>query len=399
MLTQEQKDWLILSLIPGIGTARFVKLLARFHTPREVLKASVTELSDVVGNDIAQRIVQYKDAVDIVQQERAMERFNVAFVTMEDAAYPIRLAEIYDPPLALFIRGTLTETDDRSIAIVGTRRPTPYGIQLAERFAEELAAHGITIVSGMASGIDTAAHRGALRAGGRTIAVLGNGVDTVFPPENKGLMEQIIQNGCVMSQFAMGIKPRAEFFPYRNRIISGMSMGTLVVEAPTKSGALITAQLAAEQGREVFAVPGPVHSTNSRGPHRLIQEGAKLVQTVDDILVELDRSDFRGANINAVEEPFKNEELVRRESRPRASETNKNDEPTKSQSRSVVSTINANVSPLESSILAVLSPDGSFVDEIAMACRIPVSEALSSLTLLEMKGLVRQFNGKRFAPR
>lgn len=393
-LTQEQRDWLTLSLIPGIGTARFVRLLARFHTPGEVLKASVTDLADVVEHDLALRIVQYKDTINISEQERALEKYGASLITMEDAAYPVRLAEIYDPPLTLFTRGNLCEADEYCIAIVGTRRPTSYGLKLAEQFAEELAARGITIVSGMARGIDAAAHRGALRVGGRTIAVLGNGVDIVFPPENKSLMDEIIQNGCVISQFAMGMKPRAEFFPYRNRIISGLSMGTLVVEAPTRSGALITAQLAAEQGREVFAIPGPVHSPNSRGPHRLIQEGAKLVQVVEDILVELETLSRERMNPQRATSSVAS----------RATHVVSNQAGELQAERKTSAPIEAvapkpSVSSCEASVLAALTHEGSFVDEIAEACGISISEALSSLTMLEMKGLVRQFNGKRFAPR
>lgn len=392
-LSDEQVEWLTLSMIPGVGTAKFIRLLARFHSPGEVLRASVTEVADVVGEELAVRISQYKDVVDISGQERAMKRWGAQLVTLEDASYPSRLAEIYDPPLTLFIRGTLTEGDERSIAIVGTRKPSSYGLQLAEEFAEQLAARGFTIISGLASGIDTAAHRGALRAKGRTIAVLGNGVDIVFPPENRALMDEIIQNGCVLSQFPMGMKPRAEYFPYRNRIISGLSLGTLVIEAPARSGALITAQLAAEQGREVFAVPGPVNNVNSVGPHRLIQEGAKLVQTVDDILIELEQEKPGVETLH--------EETTRefRKHRPVDTVNEEATKPAPARTDQGRFDTAVSVSPQEKDILSALSPEGSFVDEIAMACRIPISEALSSLTLLEMKGLVRQFSGKRFAPR
>jgi len=226
----------------------------------------------------------------------------------------------------------------------------------------------------MAHGIDSAAHRGALEAGGRTIAVLGNGVDVVYPAQNAELMEQIVGQGCVVSQFFMGMKPARGHFPYRNRIISGMTLGTLVVEAPPNSGALITARQAAEQGREVFAVPGQVGVRNSQGPHGLIREGAKLVETVDDILVEL-------------EVPVECRQPARSPEAPASVEPPPRQKPPE-----------AKVTGMERDILSVLAPGGSFVDEIAAACRISVSEALSSLTLLELKGLVRQFSGKRFAP-
>jgi len=230
----------------------------------------------------------------------------------------------------------------------------------------------------MALGIDSAAHRGALESGGRTVAVLGCGVDVVYPPQNAELMQEIANHGCVVSQFLMGTKPSAGHFPYRNRIISGMTLGTVVVEAPTDSGALITARQAAEQGREVFAVPGQVGLRNSEGPHALIRDGAKLVETVNDVLVEIElpaaaRQQPALATAPAWEAPAVPAPAVAKR------------EP-------------ASVSTMEQDILSVLSPNGSFVDEIAMACRISISEALSSLTLLELKGLVRQFSGKRFAP-
>jgi len=373
-LSKEQREWLTLVMAPGVGSTHFIRLLARFHSPGNVLRASQGALRDVVGPGLAQRIVQYGDAADVAGQERLMQACDARLITLEDPAYPLRLAEIYDPPLALFVRGAPPLADEPSVAVVGTRRATPYGIRTAEQFGRELAARGLTVVSGMANGIDAAAHRGAIEAGGRTIAVFGNGVDVVYPAQNADLMQQIIGHGCVVSQFFMGTKPAKGHFPYRNRIISGMTLGTLVVEAPPSSGALITARQAAEQGREVFAVPGQLGVRNSQGPHALIRQGAKLVETVDDILVELEipaqcRQPAPAPEAPAAEGP-----------------TPKTKAPAKK------------VSGLEKDILSVLSPDGSFVDEIAAACRISVSEALSSLTLLELKGLVRQFSGKRFAP-
>ena len=375
-LTREHRDWLRLVMVPGVGTAHFIRLLARFRTPGEVLRASEGALKEVTGPALAQRIVQYADAADVDAQERLIEEYAAGFITLDDPAYPARLAEIYDPPLALFLRGELHQADEHAIAIVGTRRASPYGIRMAEKFGRELAARGVTVVSGMASGIDTAAHRGAIEAGGRTIAVRGNGVDVVYPPQNADLMHQFMRCGCVLSQFLMGVKPSPGHFPYRNRIISGMTLGTLVVEAPPDSGALITARQAAEQGREVFAVPGQVGSTNSLGPHALIREGAKLAETVEDILVELDL-------------PV----AVRQQPRPAAETAAPAQAAAQTAAPSPPST-----TTVEQDILSVLSPNGSFVDEIAASCRISISEALSSLTMLELKGLVRQFSGKRFAP-
>lgn len=400
-LTQEQRDWLTLTMVPGVGSTHFIRLLARFHTPGAVLKSSSAALKDIVGPALADRIREYSDAANVAEQERLMDLHQVSFVTLEDPRYPVRLAEIYDPPLALFVRGEWLRPEEPCVAMVGTRRPTPYGIRMAEKFGRELAARGIVVVSGLANGVDAAAHRGAIEAGGRTVAVLGNGVDICYPPENQALMEEIVHHGCVISQFEMGVKPSRGHFPYRNRIISGLSAGTLVVEAPPSSGALITARQAAEQGREVFAVPGQVGVLNSQGPHALIRDGAKLVETVEDILVELDLpgTAFQPRE-QSVETPRASASTA-----PRTAKTqytpSPSPEPRRTRPESVApaqSSYGTAMSESEKDILSVLSANGSYVDEIAAACRIPVSEALSSLTLLELRGLVRQFSGKRFAP-
>ncbi len=379
-LNENQRDWLVLTLIPGVGTTLFIRLLARFGTPTSVLHASEGELREVVGPKLANRIRHYGDVADVDGQIRAMEQYDAHPIIMDDPAYPPRLAEVYDPPLVLFVRGELHEADQYSIAIVGTRKAGAYGLRMAERLAGDLAARGITVVSGMATGVDAAAHRGALDAGGRSLAVLGCGVDIVYPSENADLMHRLIQHGAVLSAFPMGVKPSKGHFPFRNRIISGLCLGTLVIEAPPGSGALITARAAAEQGREVFALPGQVGNRNSRGPHALIREGAKLVETVDDILVELELpADARQAPPPKTEQTASAPEVARQPVPPAPPKLN--------------------VSEVEKDVLSMLSPEGSFVDEIALACRISVSEALSSLTMLELKGLVKQFSGKRFAPR
>jgi DNA processing protein len=389
-LHRDEEAWLRLALVPGVGTANFIRLLARFRTAEAVLKAGRGRLAEVVSKKLAQQIVQYADAADVEGQVRAMDRCGAHMITLEDSKYPTRLAEIYDPPLLLFVRVELREDDERCLAIVGTRRPTPYGVRMANQLGRELATLGITVVSGMASGVDTAAHRGAMEAGGRTIAVLGCGVDVVYPRENEELMGEIEKQGCVISQFPMGMKPVKGNFPYRNRIISGLTLGTVIVEAPVRSGALITARYAAEQGREVFAVPGQVGVHNSQGPHLLIREGAKLVESVEDVLAEvptMGSAPVRPAVSPAVGEvePEPGKKIAPTKEPPRAAPVT----PPKSTS----------VSPSESAVLKALPPDGSFIDEIAARCRLSIAEALSALTMLELKGLVRQFSGKRFAPR
>ena len=377
-LTETQRDWLTLSLVPGVGATYFIRLLARFSTPTQVLAASEGALAEVVGPKLAQRIGNYREVVDLEGQLKGLAAYGADLITMDDTAYPPLLAEIYDPPLALFERGKLTEADGCSLAIVGTRKPSAYGETMAERLAGELAARGVTIVSGLAAGIDTAAHRGALDRGGRTIAVLGCGVDIVYPAQNADLMHAIMQQGAVLSSFPMGVKPSRGHFPFRNRIISGLSLGVLVVEAPPGSGALITAHNASDQGREVFALPGQVGNRNSLGPHSLIRAGAKLVESVEDILVELN---LPAAQRQAPETPPDTGLEAPAQAAPR---------PARPSPR---------LEGMEQEVYGVLAPEGSFVDEIALACRIPVSEALSTLTMLELKGAIRQLSGKRFAPK
>lgn len=403
-LTDEQREWLALALVPGVGTAYFIRLLARFRTPRRVLKASPRELEEVVGPSLARRIREYGDAADVAGQERRMAACGASLLTLEDAGYPPRLAEIYDPPLLLFVRGELRDEDETAVAVVGTRQASPYGVRMAEKFGRELASRGVTVVSGMAGGIDAAAHRGAIEAGGRTIAVLGNGVDVVYPSENAGLMDEIIRHGCVLSQFPMGVQPSKGHFPFRNRIISGLSLGTLVVEAPLRSGALITARQAAEQGREVFAVPGPVGSRGSEGPHALIREGARLVERVEDILLELELPEeaVEGSSREARPEPISvpSTPAPAAATRPvRPVRTSRSETMVRTPAPPPPPAPEPAASPTERKVLAALSPEGSHIDQIAAACRVSVSEALSTLTLLELKGLVRQFSGKRFAPR
>lgn len=389
-ISANQLEWLTLKMIPGVGTTLFIRLLSRFGTPADVLRASEAALAEVVGPKLAERIRAYRGVVDVDRQVMQLTQYGASLLTMDDPAYPLRLAEIYDPPLVLFTRGTLVEADHQAVALVGTRRPTAYGARMARNLACELASRGITVVSGMAEGIDTAAHEGAMEAGGRTIAVLGCGVDIVYPPSNAELMHRIIQQGSVVSCFEMGVKPSKGHFPFRNRIISGLSMGTVVVEAPIGSGALITARNAAEQGREVYAVPGEAGAYNSRGPHALIREGAKLVETADDILVELDvEAAMRLPARNT--SPTPPEVVPPSPAAPRANAT-------PSRPATPPQPV-ANVTALERAVLDVLHSDGSFVDEIAAAARMSVSEALSSLTMLELKGLVRQLSGKRFSPR
>jgi DNA processing protein len=281
--------WIALSMVPGIGPVLFKRLLARFDTPEKVFKMPASLLREVegIGEKLASEIKSFRDWKRAEGEIERAAAYGAAIVTMADEGYSKNLLNIYDPPPYLYVKGLL-DGEERSIAIVGSRFASTYGRIVTEGLSRDLAKSGFTVVSGMARGIDTSAHKGAMEAGGRTVAVLGSGIDVIYPPENKGLYEEICDHGAVISEFPMGTEPLGENFPSRNRIISGISKGVVIVEASLKSGSLITASLAAEQGREVFAVPGNVNSKGSKGTNRLIKEGARLVEDVGDILEELD---------------------------------------------------------------------------------------------------------------
>jgi DNA processing protein len=281
--------WLALSLTPGVGGILIKRLLDRFGTPEAVFQAPLVELLQIegLGEKVAREIQKGPVDKKVEKELSLLGEVGGKMMTVKDASYPKRLKEIYDPPPLLYVRGELKEEDELAVAIVGSRKTTPYGRWITEKMGQELARHGITIVSGMARGIDSHAHEGALSGGGRTIAVLGCGVDVVYPPENRNLYKRMINQGAVLSEFPMGSPPEGGHFPKRNRIISGLSIGVVVVQAGMESGSLITANYALEQGREVFAVPGNVGSDSSRGTHQLIKDGAKLVESSEDILEEV----------------------------------------------------------------------------------------------------------------
>jgi len=284
----EELHWLALKLVPGLGTRTSGKLLERFRTPQAVFRASRTELEAAgVNGSVAQSIASGCTFEDAAAQHQKMLDSGAVLVTIGDARYPQPLREIYDPPIVLFARGRLDLLELLMLAVVGTRRPTPYGLAVAERLSADLAHAGLTIVSGMARGIDTAAHKGALAAGGDSVAVLGCGVDVVYPSENRKLAAELAAKGLIVSEFPMGATAFPQNLPIRNRIISGISLGVLVVEGAQYSGSAITAKLAMDQGREVFAIPGNITSKLSWGPNLLIKQGAKLVQDWNDVLADL----------------------------------------------------------------------------------------------------------------
>jgi len=348
--------WVALSKVPGVGVRRFTQMIDYFGSPKVAWEAGTAELARVPGlpQAAAQALIETRSRLDPEQEFAELGRRGIKVLVVADPHYPANLKRIYDPPPVIYYRGEIKPEDDQAVAIVGSRRATAYGKTVAHRLGADLAESGVTVVSGMARGIDTQAHLGALDAGGRTIAVLGSGLDNIYPPENAGLMHRIEAAGAVLSEFALGTPPDAGNFPVRNRVISGLSLGTVVVEAGENSGALITCDFALEQGRDVYAVPGPVTSPASRGCHRLLKEGAKLVETVVDILEE-----------------YNIQPLFAGESRGTPA-----------------------VSKEERSLLELLTAIPRHLDELIADTGQTAAEVTAALTFLELKGLIRQLPGK-----
>ncbi len=354
----DRKYWVGFNMVQGIGPARVRALLDHFGSLREAWHAPVDVLRDVgLDRRSVANLVKARERLDLDREMARLEKAGVQVVTWEDDDYPRRLKQIYNPPPVLYVLGALLPQDDWAIAVVGTRYPTDYGREAARVLAGDLARQGITVVSGLALGIDGIAHEAALEAGGRTIAVLGSGFRYLYPARHRDLARRIIENGALVTEYALDVRPEASNFPPRNRIISGLSMGVVVVEAGERSGALITAQFAAEQGREVFAVPGPIFNRPSAGTNRLIQEGAKAVTSVADILEELDIT-------MAAEQ---------QEARLRIPK-----------------------SDLEERIWTYLLETPRHVDEIVRDMGLDTAQVVSTLTLMELKGLVRQVGPMKF---
>jgi DNA processing protein len=285
---ERYRHWLALKRIAGVGNVLYKRLLEAFNAPEAVFSANEAALLGVNGvtTETAAGILEFHDFEWVDRELEQIEKVGASLLTLSDPEYPPLLAAIYDPPPYLYIKGRW-EVDRYPIAVVGSRKTTPYGKTVTERLCHDLVGYGMTIVSGFARGIDGFAHQAALSAGGRTIAVFGCGIDHIYPPEHAKLFEEIEDQGAILSEFPIGAQPDARHFPQRNRIISGLSLGCVVVEAALESGSLITARFALEQGREVFAVPGPIYSETSAGTHQLIGSGAKLIMAAEDILEEL----------------------------------------------------------------------------------------------------------------
>ena len=386
------KYWLWLTQIPGLSTQSRLALLRHFETPEEIFYADAEEIRLTEGLPRQQADLLEDRALD--RAERILEdcqKLGHQILTIQDAAYPGRLKNIYDPPLLLYVRGRLPVIDEEAvISAVGTRSCTPYGVKCAEKLGAGLAACGAVVCSGLARGIDTAAIRGALRGGGQVIGVLGNGLDVAYPSENRYLYEDVASAGALISEYPPGTAPVGRHFPIRNRIISGLAVAVLVVEAPPRSGALITAETALEQGRDVFAVPGPIDAESSVGCNRLIRDGAGVASEAWDLLREyearfLDRIHPEGAarRIRALGYQARQ----KKEAKPAPTEPAVLPLPTRPADE---------FSPLQRTLLTLLTEEPVQVDDLIEASGLPTRQVLSALTILELDHLVRQHSGKRY---
>ncbi len=354
----DKKYWVGFNLIKGIGAVRMQGLVAHFGDLESAWEAAPHELAEAgLGLKLIERVVQARENVDLDKVWEKIENQGIKILTWQDETYPQRLKEIDQPPPVLYIRGEYLTDDLFAVAIVGTRRVTPYGRQITEELSAFLAAHGITVISGLARGVDAVAHQTTLKAGGRTIAVLGSGVDKIYPPEHRQLAEQMMEHGAIISDYAPGTPPEASNFPPRNRIISGLSLAVVVVEAGETSGALITAEFAAEQGREVFAVPGSILAPQSKGTNKLIQNGALPLLSVNDLTQALD--------ITRV-----GEQKAARKIMP--------------------------ADAIEAKLLTVLTGEPMQIDEIRNQSDLPIEKVSASLALMELKGMVRQVGGMNY---
>ena len=355
---EDRKYWVGFNLIKGIGAVRMQGLIGYFGDLKSAWNAAPHELTEAgLGMKVIERVIQARENVDLDQVWAKIEKQGITVLTWQDESYPQRLKEIDQPPPILYIRGEYLPDDLFAVAIVGTRRVTPYGRQITEELSAFLAANNMTVISGLARGVDAIAHHSALKAGGRTIAVLGSGVDKIYPPEHHALAEQMIERGAIISDYAPGTPPDASNFPPRNRIISGLSLAIVVVEAGETSGALITAEFAAEQGREVFAVPGSILAPQSKGTNKLIQNGALPLLSVNDLMQALD--------ITRV-----GEQKAARKIMP--------------------------ADAIEAKLYSVLSSEPLHVDEIRSQSELPIEKVSAALALMELKGIVRQVGGMNY---
>lgn len=357
----------------------FRRLLDFFGSIEQILGASVSSLAKVegVGEKTAEKIFRSRNDFDVEKELALADKFGVCILDLTDDRYPAALKKIYDPPPVLYIKGDIKPSDSLAIAIVGSRHCSTYGSEQASRFAHLLAASGFTIISGMARGIDSAAHTGALSANGRTIAVQGCGLSNIFPPENKNLFEKISTSGACISELPMEFEPLPENFPPRNRIIAGLSVATIVVEAMPRSGALITAQTALENNREVMAVPGKIDSPLSKGPHKLIKQGAKLVESVDDVIEALEflQKDFAQHVEDSSKKAIEKKQIQ------------------------LFDLSKLNLTKEEQKIMNCLDTEPIHVEELIVKSELSAGKVNASLISMRLKGIIKQFPGNYFSKR
>jgi DNA processing protein len=360
-LNDDLKYWLGFSLIPNIGAKRLIHLLNAFGDLEVAWHANHAALRDAkLGPKTTDKLVTMRHTIDLDRELATVKQSGARLITLRHPDYPVNLRNVDDPPPLLYVRGTLFSHDEKALAVVGTRRATRYGRDVTYDISRKLAQQGVTIVSGLAHGVDTAAHTGALDGGGRTIAVLGCGIDTIYPHDNRPLAERILTNGAIISEFPLGTKPLATNFPRRNRVISGLSLGVLVTEAPDQSGALITTTQAADQGRDVFAIPGNIFSAMSHGTNRLIQDGATLVMNERDVLDALDLA------YTSAQTRVKTERV-------------------------------APSTDIERQILNQLDANPIHIDDLVRQSGLPTAQVSSTLTILELKGLAQMVGQMQYS--
>jgi DNA processing protein len=358
VIEQDIRYWVGFNKVPGIGAARLRALLDYFGDLETAWRASAHDLRQAgLDRRSVTNLLREREKLDLDAEVARLQRAQIGVLTWDDPDYPSNLAQVYNAPPLLYVRGRIEKRDEWAVAVVGTRRASVYGKEAARMLGRDLAQAGVTVVSGLAKGIDTIGHRSCLDAGGRTIAIMGCGLDKIYPPENGRLAAEIVERGALVSEYALGTRPDARNFPPRNRIISGLSLGTVVVEADRGSGALITADFAAEQGREVFAVPGSIFARGSRGANYLIQQGAKMVCNVADVLEEL--------NLTMVSQ--------------------------QAQARAVIPE-----NETEALLLQHLSAEPVHVDYLGRVAELPIAQVSSTLALMELKGMVRQVGGMNY---
>lgn len=370
------EKWLLLNNAQGIGPVTFGRLLKFFGSVDDILGASAASLEKVegIGPKTAHSIAASREKFNVAAELILAQALSVTLLTLQDPRYPPALAPIYDPPPVLYVKGEITRADSLAVAIVGSRRSSIYGQEQASRFAHLLASGGFTIVSGLARGVDSSAHRGAIAAKGRTIAVQGCGLNHVFPPENKELFTHITQNGAVISELPLATEPRAENFPARNRIIAALSLGTLVIEATANSGALITAKAALEYDREVMAIPGKIDSPLNAGSHKLLKQGAKLVDSIEDILETLG---CVGKSIESHTLPLAKDALQKAQA-------------------PLFDRAMLNLNENEQKLFGALSKDPIHIDELIASTGFAAGPVQSSIISLQIKGLIKQLPGNLY---